>query len=95
MTKISPRNSGNEPSTSPAATIAPQVSTVCGFSAITRTEVVTATRRPTLRSSSRGNETTLTASTTTANRNPTAQPMTAIAQPGPVKITARTNSPTE
>ena len=54
--------------------ISPQAAMGAGFAITTRTEVVTAVATPTSRSSNRGNDTTLIASTSTAKRKPTRCP---------------------
>src|SRR5215216_28390 len=79
--------SGSDPIASAKATIRPQTAIVVGFLSTALTEVSTAAITPTLRSSSSGNETTVSVSTTTANRKPTKLPMTMSRQPaGVVKI---------
>jgi len=50
---------------------------------------------PMCRSSSRGKETTLIASASTANRKPTPTPTTIISQPAPVSKVSRTNAPAD
>ena len=57
---------------------------ITGLAATTRTEVSTASTAPTSRSSSSGNETTLIANTSTANRNPTRLPTMIRPQPAGV-----------
>src|SRR5258708_5748507 len=91
MTTISPRNTGSEPSTRPPATIRPHAAIGTGFSATARIDVLIAVPSATSRSISSGNDTTLIASTSTANRKPTPMPTTIIDQPAGVVSTSRTN----
>ena len=73
MTKMRPRNAGNDPITRLAATIKPQTAIGPGFAATARIDVHTAASSPTSRSSNSGNDTTLMASTSKAKRKPTQQ----------------------
>ncbi len=63
------------------ATSRPQSPTVTGFAAVTRSEVSTATGKPTGRSIRSGNDTMVTASVTAAKTNPTGMPIAIIVQP--------------
>src|SRR5580692_7997271 len=94
-TTTSPTNSGSDPSTSPPATISPHNAMMPGLAATVRIDVETAVPIPTLRSSSMGNDTTLIASTSAANRNPTPMPIAIIAQPAPVVNTSLRNAATD
>src|SRR5580700_6648707 len=91
MTMIRPRNSGIDPTTSPPATIKPQIAIGPGFVITARIDVATAVLSPTSRSSNSGKETTLIVSTSTANRNPIPTPRMINAQPTSVVNTARAN----
>ena len=71
MTTARPTNRGIDPSTKPPTMISPHTAMVRGFAIVTRTDVQTAIATPTFRSSNRGNDTTLIASTSTAKRKPT------------------------
>ena len=70
-----------EPITRDAATINPQSAIVTGLAGTASTDVRTAAATPTLRSSSKGNETTLMLSAITAKAKPIALPRTIRAQP--------------
>src|SRR5262249_21002786 len=95
MTMIRPRNNGIDPITRPLATTSPQTAIGTGFTTTARTDVHTAVTSPTSRSSSKGNDTTLIVSTTTAKRKPTPIPTTINAQPASVVSTSRMNEPNE
>ena len=90
-----PRNAGIDPITKPPATIKPQMAIGPGFAATALIEVNTAVRTPTSRSSNRGNDTTLIASTSKAKRKPMPTPATIIAQPALVVNTSRANAAIE
>src|SRR5215207_9358266 len=95
MTTIRPSSAGSDPSTRPPATTRPHTAIGTGFSTTAWTEVATAVKSPTSRSSSIGNETTLITSTSTAKRNPTPTPTTISAQPAPVVNTSREKAVSE
>jgi hypothetical protein len=80
-TNARPTSSRKKPITRDAATINPQTAIVIGLASTASTDVRTATATPTLRSSSKGNETTLMLSATTAKTKPIALPRTIRAQP--------------
>jgi hypothetical protein len=65
---------GSEPISSAAATMRPQSAIGTGFFSTVLMEVATAVSAPALRSRSRGNETTLTASVPAAKQKPMKQP---------------------
>src|SRR5271166_1240594 len=90
-TTTNPTRNGTDPRTRPPATISPQIAMMSGFAATARTDVATAVPIPALRSSNNGNDTTLIASTRTANRNPTPTPTTNIVHPALVANTSWTN----
>src|ERR1700736_6006424 len=92
MTTASPRNIGSDPRTSSTATISPHAAIGTGFFATARSDVTMASAALAWRSSIRGNETTLTQSATTANRNPTPQPTTISHHPCGVVSTRRAKS---
>ena len=73
----------------------PHSATACGLSRARRSEVVTAATRPTSRSSSRGNDTTLRQSAVAAKTKPTRSPTTISVQPRPVVSTSAKNAAAE
>ena len=80
-------NSGRLPRTSRAATIKPHAAIGTGLVDTARSEVRTATPGPTSRSSSSGKDTTVSASTSTANTKPAALPNRMSRQPSGVSRT--------
>jgi hypothetical protein len=77
-----PRNANKKPTIRDTATINPQSAIVSGLASTALTDVQTATATPTFRSRSKGNETTLMLSTTTAKTKPIALPKMIKVQPG-------------
>ena len=71
MTTARPNRNGSEPMASPSATIRPHSAMVSGFFRIARIDVTMAAAMPTLRSSSSGKDTALSANDASANRKPT------------------------
>src|ERR1051325_5104981 len=86
---------GSEPISSNTATINPHSAIDIGFAAPRRTEAESAVAAPTSRSSSIGNETTLSISAITANTNPTRLPMMISDQPARVVNRLLMNSEAE
>src|SRR5580765_2279314 len=88
----SPTKNGSDPTTSPQVTISPHIAMINGFAVAARTDVATAVPIPTLRSSSKGNDTTLIARTKPANTKPTPVPTAIMVQPALVVNTSRMNA---
>ena len=86
-----PRKANKKPSTRDTATINPQSAIVSGFANTALIDVRTATATPKFRSRSKGNETTLMLSTTTAKAKPIALPKMIKVQPRDVVRTSVKN----
>ena len=84
---------GRQPMTSEPATISPHAAIGTGLVSTARTEVRIASSGPMFRSSTRGNETTLSANAKAANRKPTKLPRTIIFHPASVVNASRRKSP--